>query len=45
MDKLKILEKKIRKMYMEPQPRDDFKDGWCYALDWVLQDIKELKNK
>lgn len=43
-DDLIILEKKIRKLYLEPQPEDDFKQGWCYAIDWVFQYIKEIKE-
>ena len=42
MEELKL---KIIKMLMEPQPEDEFKEGWCYALDWVLLYIEEIENK
>ena len=44
-DEMKIIKMKIRKMILEPQPSDDFKDGWCYALDQVLLFIEEIEKK
>jgi hypothetical protein len=42
---MKELKLKIRKMLLEPQPQDEFREGWCYALDWVLLHIEENEKK
>jgi hypothetical protein len=45
-NKLKELEKRVKTMYLaERNNTDDFAMIWCMALEWVLEDIKELKSK